>query len=69
MITRADVDGAFKEAFVEAVKDRFGKIAANEITAGPDEGRKELRNTLLNLRTAHAQACEIVEELWPPSTP
>jgi hypothetical protein len=64
-VTRDEIREDAKDAFREAFKDRFAKIAANEITMGEVEGRMQLLKTFRNLKTTYEQALQLIDEVFP----
>lgn len=63
-LIEAEVEEAAKDAFREALKDRFKTIAVNELSMGEQEGEKEFRRMFGNLKTAYDQVIRIAPEFF-----
>lgn len=63
-IPLSDVESALKDAFADALKDRFAKIASNSLSIKEIEVETEIRNALINLKDVHERACRIATELF-----
>ena len=65
-LSEADVEEMLKSALGEALKDRFSKIASNELSLGPEEGESEFRRMFANLKIAYDQVMRIAPEFFTP---
>lgn len=65
-LSEKEIEEMCKDALHEALKDRFAKIAANELTLGADEGEAEFRKMFANLKLAYNQITRIIPEFFPP---
>jgi hypothetical protein len=68
MISKANIEEAMQDAWLEAFKDRLKNFYNNEVVEDSATADKQLRNSLTELKKALAESVTIVDEILFPKT-